>query len=209
MDLKDGIDKEDSLYQRVARAFIEVLLPVLDIRCQDVGKVKHTLFNSNTTSSLLAGADTQGGLDAAKTAGNALAPQPVPIVDRSLSEWDDYLLDFQHLVAPQSSNLLEFLPFGEIDTMDEGNADSDVMEEHWSKGIPTKDKEYVQQEKSRYTIKSRRTLQRAYLLYQVILTYFSDRYSLLLNIFLRNIFSPLHLIPPEQLCQLQMHWPPI
>ena len=148
MDLKDGIDKEDSLYQRVARAFIEVLLPVLNIRCQDVGKVRHTLFNSNTTSSLLAGAYTQGGLDAAKTAGKALAPQPVPIVDRSLSEWNDFLFDFkqQHLVAPQLSDVSEFPPFGAIDTTDEGNAHSDVMEDLWSKGIPTRDKEYVQQE---------------------------------------------------------------
>lgn len=132
MDLQDGIDKEDSLYQRVARAFIEVLLPVLDIRCQDIGKVRHTLFNSNTTSSLLAGAYTQGGLDAAKTAGNALAPQPVPIADRSLSEWGDYLFNFkqQHLVAPQSPDVSEFRSFREIDCMNEGNTHSDVMEKH-------------------------------------------------------------------------------
>jgi hypothetical protein len=95
LDPQDGIDKEDSLYQRIARAFIEVLLLVLDIRRQDVGKVRHTLFNSNTTSSLLTGAYTQGGLDAAKSAGNALALQPVPIVDRSLSEWNDYLFDYK------------------------------------------------------------------------------------------------------------------
>ena len=148
MDLQDGIDKEDSLYQRVARAFIEVILPVLDIRCQDIGKVKHTLFNSNTTTLLLACAYTQGGLDSAKTRGNALAPQPVPIADRSLCEWNDYLSNFkqQHLVTPQSSDVSEFRPLGEINSTDEGSAHSDVMGEHWSKGIPAKDKEYVRQE---------------------------------------------------------------
>jgi hypothetical protein len=49
-------------------------------------------------------------------------------------------------VVPRSSDVSEFRPFGAIDTTDEGNAHSDVMEEFWSRGIPTKDKEYVQQE---------------------------------------------------------------
>ena len=74
------------------------------------------------------------------------------------------------------------------------------------KESPRRIKNMYDKRKSKYTIKSRRRLQRICLRY-LILTCYSDTYSLLLNIFLRNIYSPLQLIPQERLRLLQMRWP--
>jgi len=97
--LQNGIEKEDSWYQRLARAIVETALPLLDIHIIEGGKekVQRSLYNHNITQTHLLATWTQGGLDAptinAPLKQSRRAPQHLSIPDLSLEDWKVRLLE--------------------------------------------------------------------------------------------------------------------
>ena len=89
MDLNRGIEREDSWYQRLARAVVETALPLLDIHVAEEGRTKRSIYNDDITESHLLATWTQGGLDSPAIGANGRfrAPQHFPIHDLSLEDW--------------------------------------------------------------------------------------------------------------------------
>jgi len=135
MDLNRGIEREDSWYQRLARAVVETALPLLDIHVAEEGRTKRSIYNDDITESHLLATWTQGGLDSPAIGANGRfrAPQHFPIHDLSLEDWKNEIsVDIMGHHIENSDSVEGFESFSELNSQ----LTHPKIFNPWPEGIP-------------------------------------------------------------------------